>query len=203
MSDPKPDLIGPVAPDDPKAPPAPQARMEASDRSAIYDHTPRFSLQPPESEPEPEAPLPPPPDLTDPDSPDFLAAKHAFNGMPDVAEPLHAPDAARPKPHRVPRRAKRHRWGTFWLVPTLIFLSLAGLFVGLALTGKPLRLPTWALVEAESRINTAVQDITGDGAGLSVGGAVFVVDEDWIPRLRLEDVRLLEPDGTTFLSLPE
>ncbi|MGB3279686.1 MAG: AsmA-like C-terminal region-containing protein, partial [Pseudorhodobacter sp.] len=69
--------------------------------------------------------------------------------------------------------------------------------------GKPLRLPTWALVEAESRINTAVQDITGEGAGLSVGGAVFVVDEDWIPRLRLEDVRLLESNGATFLSLPE
>ena len=180
MSDPKPDLFGPPASDDQKAPHAPQVRVE-----------------------KPDAALPPPPDLTDPDSPDFLDAKHAFNGMPAMAESLHAPDAARPKPHRVPRRQKRHRWGTFWVVPTLIFLSLAALFAGLALTGKPLRLPTWALVEAESRINTAVQDITGDGAGLSVGGAVFIVDEDWVPRLRLEDVRLLEADGATFLSLPE
>ena len=180
MTDPKPDLIGPKAPDDEKVPPAPQSAMESPTEAQA-----------------------PPLDLTDPDSPDFLAAKQAFNGPPATPEPPHESDRARPRPHRVKRYHRRHRWGTFWLVPTLIFLGLAGLFAGLALSGKLIRLPVWAVVEAEQRINTTLRDITADGAALSIGGAVFVVDEDWVPRLRLEDVRLLEADGATFLSLPE
>ena len=114
-----------------------------------------------------------------------------------VADPAHT------RPPRVKRYHRPHRWGTYWLIPTLIFLSLAGLFAGLALSGKLIRLPVWAVVEAEARVNTTLRDITGDAASLSIGGAVFVVDDDWVPRLRLEDVRLLEDDGTTFLSLPE
>jgi hypothetical protein len=148
--------------------------------------------------------LPPdlPPDLTDPESPDYRAAKAAFNG-PETTPEHPAPDAARPKPHRVPRVYKRHRRGSFWLMPTLIFLSLALVFASLALTGKPIRLPVWAVVEAESRINTALADIAGPDMALSLGGAVFVVDDDWVPRLRLEDVRILQPDGAAFLSLAE
>lgn len=126
-------------------------------------------------------------------------------GTPPDA-PEDTPDPAHTKPPRV-KRVKRyhrpHRWGTYWLIPTLIFLTLAGLFAGLALSGKLIRLPVWAVVEAEQRINTTLRDITGDAASLSIGGAVFVVDEDWVPRLRLEDVRLLEQNGTPFLSLPE
>ncbi len=114
-----------------------------------------------------------------------------------VADPAHT------RPPRVKRYHRPHRWGTYWLFPTLMFLTLAGLFAGLALSGKLIRLPVWAVVEAEARVNTTLRDITGDAASLSIGGAVFVVDEDWVPRLRLEDVRLLEADGATFLSLPE
>lgn len=109
----------------------------------------------------------------------------------------------RTKPPRVKRYHRPHRWGTFWLVPTLMFLTLAMLFAGLAVSGKLIRLPVWAVVEAESRVNATLREITGDAAALSIGGAVFVVDEDWVPRVRLEDVRLQEADGTTFLSLPE
>lgn len=116
----------------------------------------------------------------------------------------HAPpdqtDPARPKPRPVIRH---HGWGRFWVMPTLIFLTLAAVFAGLALSGKPVRLPVWAVVEAEQRLNTTLQDVSQGAASLSVGGAVFVVDEDWVPRLRLEDVRLLEQSGATFLSLPE
>lgn len=190
MTDPNPDLIGPKAPNDEKAQPAPKTG------------TPKTGA--PEPDAGQNADLPAPLfDLTDPDSPDFLAAKHAFNGMPTKPEHHHDDDRSRPKPHRVRRYHRRHRWGTFWLVPTLIFLTLAGLFVGLALSGKLIRIPVWAVVAAEQRINTTMRDITGDGAALSIDGAVFVVDEDWVPRLRLEDVRLLEADGATFLSLPD
>ncbi|WP_022703477.1 DUF3971 domain-containing protein [Pseudorhodobacter ferrugineus] len=122
--------------------------------------------------------------------------------MTDVV-PDDAPDPAHTRPPRVKRYHRPHRWGTYWLIPTLMFLALAGLFAGLAVSGKPIRLPVWAVVEAEQRINTTLREITGDTASLSIGDAVFVVDEDWVPRLRLEDVRLLEPNGATFLSLPE
>lgn len=106
---------------------------------------------------------------------------------------------------RLPRRKRRARSG-FWLVPSLIFLMLGLLFAGLGLSGKPLRLPVWAVVEAETRINRMLADISGQengGTALSLGGAVFVVDKDWVPRLRLEDLRLLRPDGGALLTLPE
>ncbi|QCO56779.1 AsmA family protein (plasmid) [Pseudorhodobacter turbinis] len=123
-----------------------------------------------------------------------------FIGPPQPALLLERPR----KPRLKPKSAVRpHRRGTFWLVPTLIFLSLAVVFVGLALTGKPIRLPVWMVVEAEQRMNTALQDLTREGTAISVGGAVFVVDTDWVPRLRLEDVRLLEKSGETAVSLPE
>jgi hypothetical protein len=109
-----------------------------------------------------------------------------------------------PAPRLKPKRGpKPHRFGAYWLMPTLIFLCITGLFAGLALTGKPIRLPIWAVAEAEQRLNTTLQDVTGDAASLSLGGAVFVVDSDWVPRLRLEDVRLLEKGGQDLLSLPE
>ena len=168
---------------------------EGRDALAIHDHSPRFLVLPPETGQ--DAQSAPPADLTDPESPDFRAAEAAFVG---ADPPHHVPNPARPKPHRIP---KRHRWGTFWLMLTLIFLTLAGLFAALALSGKPLRLPVWAVVEAEQRLNTTLREVSGGAASLSVGGAVFVVDEDWVPRLRLEDVRLLEQSGATFLSLPE
>jgi hypothetical protein len=91
------------------------------------------------------------------------------------------------------------------LIPSLIFLALAVAFSGLALTGKPIALPTWAVVEAESRLNKMLSDATGvdSGTALSLGRAVVSVDDDWVPRLRLEDLRLLQRDGTTLLELPE
>ena len=168
--------------------------VSAPDRGVAEEvsHSPRFVLLPPE----------PPPDLTDPDSPDYRAAEAAFNGP--SAPHIHPPeDAARPKPHRLARSRRRHRRGSFWLMPTVIFLSLAMLFAALALSGKPIRLPVWAVVEAESRLNAVVGEIAGPGTALSLGGAVFVVDADWVPRLRLEDLRILQPDGTSLLSVPE
>jgi hypothetical protein len=130
----------------------------------------------------------PKPDLIGPVLPTDATAPHTVG-----ADPAHV---------RFPR-VRRHRRGRHWFVPLVVFVALAGLFAGLALSGKQLRLPVWAIVEAEQRINTTLRDITGDSTALSIGGAVVVLDENWVPRLRLEDVRLLEANGATFLSLPE
>lgn len=103
------------------------------------------------------------------------------------------------KARRPPRRA-RARAGV-WLLLTLAFMAVGVSFATLALTGKPIRLPVWAVAEAEARINRA---LAGQGAtGLSLGGAVVVVDADWVPRVVLEDLRLLQPDGEALLTLPE
>ncbi|WP_323006870.1 hypothetical protein [Pseudorhodobacter sp.] len=140
MAGPKPDLDGRLSLDESEAQPASGKVVAAPDAgpegAQFYPATPGAA----------NLPLP---DLTNPDSPDFLAAKLAFNGPPDAPEPPHAQDRARPRPHRIRRYHRRHRRGTFWLIPTLIFLALGGLFAGLALSGKLLRLPVWAVVEAE------------------------------------------------------
>ncbi|MDN5788927.1 DUF3971 domain-containing protein, partial [Pseudorhodobacter sp.] len=123
---------------------------------------------------------------------------------PATADAVHPLPHA--KPHRVPRRKRKHRRGRIWLIPSLIFLALGLTFAALALTGKQLRLPVWAVAEAEARLNTAINAAAGPearGFAVSLGGGVVVVDDDWVPRLRLEDVRLLQPDGDTLLSLPE
>ena len=38
---------------------------------------------------------------------------------------------------------------------------------------------------------------------LSLGGMELAVDSDWVPRIGLEDVRLLKPGGQALLSLPD
>lgn len=100
-----------------------------------------------------------------------------------------------------PRRRAGRRRGRFglWLLFSLALLVVVAGFGVLGLTGKPLRLPVWAVVEAEERINRAMG---GEGA-VSIGDIVVVVDEDWVPRLRLEDVRLMQPGGATLAQLPE
>ncbi|HSF64590.1 MAG TPA: DUF3971 domain-containing protein, partial [Paracoccaceae bacterium] len=109
-------------------------------------------------------------------------------------------DAPADRKARRPPRRGRARAG-IWLLLTLVFMAAGAAFAALALTGKPIRLPVWAVAEAEARINRA---LAGQGAtGLSLGGAVVVVDADWVPRVVLEDLRLLQPGGEALLTLPE
>ncbi len=72
----------------------------------------------------------------------------------------------------------------------------------IALAGKPVSLPVWVVAEVETRANEALRNAL-PGAALSVGGIEMMVEEDWTPRLRLEDLRLLQADGATLLALPD
>jgi len=148
---------------------------------------------------------------------DYLAAWAAFSeAAPDPA--LGGPAGAEPSPLRATRLSalaarrkgirgrKRRARGGAWLFTSLIFLMLGVAFSLLALSGKPLHVPVWAVAEVESRMNQRLEAVLGQqsgGSALSLGGIVFVVDADWIPRLRLEDLRLLQPDGSALLSVPE
>lgn len=100
-------------------------------------------------------------------------------------------------PSRAPRRAMR--FGLWMLLSLAFVLALAGFGV-LALTGKPIRLPVWAVAEAEARLNDALP--MGDN-NLSIGGVEIAVGRDWVPRLRLEDLRLTRAGGRPLLRLPE
>ncbi|MGB8812579.1 MAG: hypothetical protein WCC57_05285, partial [Paracoccaceae bacterium] len=97
------------------------------------------------------------------------------------------------------KRRKRGRFG-LWLLLSLVLLVAAAGFGVLALTGKPLRLPVWAVVEIEDRLNNALKM---GGTDLSVGGIEITVGRDWVPRLRLEGLALTRPGGSTILTLPE
>ncbi|MDP3961193.1 MAG: AsmA-like C-terminal region-containing protein [Pseudorhodobacter sp.] len=88
-----------------------------------------------------------------------------------------------------------------WLLLSLTALAALVGFGVMGLTGKTLRLPVWAVVEVETRLNRALDGV-GDTA-LSLGAIEITVDADWVPRLRLQDVVLAHPGGGTILTLPE
>lgn len=114
--------------------------------------------------------------------------------MPEITT---APPAPRP-----PRRRASRRRSPFGgrVVLILFFLGLAALLLGAV--GRPIQMPVWVVAEVESRLNRALAAALPEGA-LSVGGIEITVGDDWVPHLVLEDLRLLQLDGQTLLTLPE
>ncbi len=124
--------------------------------------------------------------------------------MPDGRPSDATPEAAPPpggKPRRRPAPRKRHRTGLGGRL-FLLALVVAVIFGGYALIGKTIRLPVWAVAEIEARINTALAPALPDSA-VAIGAVEVGVEEDWVPRLRLEDLRLLKPNGDALLALPD
>lgn len=106
-------------------------------------------------------------------------------------------------PPPVPRRRRhRHIRNGVLSVLLLVLLATGGGIAVLGLTGTFLRLPVWAVAEAESRLNRSLADAMPDAA-IAIGGVEVGIDKDWIPRLRLEDARLLHKSGAPLLILPE
>ncbi len=112
--------------------------------------------------------------------------------------PGHTPPSFRPAR---PQRSGRFGRG----IGTRLFLVILalGLLLGvLSLSGKPIPLPVWAVVEVENRLNVAVTQLMPE-ATVSVGAIDITVGPDWVPRLRLRDTRLLRDGGRSLLTLPE
>jgi hypothetical protein len=83
-------------------------------------------------------------------------------------------------------------------------LVIAGAAFGLlALAGKPLQVPVWAVAETEARVNRMLGAGEAPGAQLALGSAYVVIDNRLVPRLMLEDVRLVGKIGRTIATLPE
>jgi hypothetical protein len=96
---------------------------------------------------------------------------------------------------------KGHRTGLGLRLLSLA-LIVALVFAALGLTGKPIPVPVFLVVEVEQRANAALAKSLPN-ASIAIGGMVVRVDSDWVPRLLLDDVRLLKPDGAALLTLPE
>lgn len=109
-----------------------------------------------------------------------------------------AGEAPRPLPRRKRRRGAVGLW---LLISVVLFVGLAG-FGALGLSGKPVRLPVWAVAEVEARLNKAVPPNMA-GLSVSVGAIALMVDRDWIPRLALDDLRILQGRGRAIVTLPE
>lgn len=118
--------------------------------------------------------------------------------LPDpVPDPLPEPTPSpAPKPPR-----KRHRTGLGLRLLSLA-LIVAAVFGVLGLSGKPIPLPVFAVAELEARANAALTKSLPE-ASVAIGGVELRVDADWVPRLRLDDVRLLKSGGAALLTLPE
>ncbi len=116
--------------------------------------------------------------------------------------PLNTSDPQEPAQPRLNKRArKRHKSGLGGQL-FLLFLVVGVIFGGYAILGKTMSLPVWAVAEIESRLNAALGPSLPEGA-VSIGSVEVGVDEDWVPRVRLEDLRLLKPSGEALLTLPD
>ena len=102
-----------------------------------------------------------------------------------------------------PRRRRRHVWAM--LRSALAMVAFLGLIVGgvvfsvMAVTGKTMALPRWMVNGIENRVGLALPP----GLAIDLDAVEVLVDDDWIPRLRLQDVRLLGREGTTLVTLPD
>ncbi|NBZ87104.1 YhdP family protein [Stagnihabitans tardus] len=141
---------------------------------------------------------------------DLSRAEVPDTAPPDTAQPDTAlPDAALPDRRKADLgppggRERRRRRRSSGLGGRLVFLFLvAALGLGLlALNGRTIPLPVWAVAEIESRLNDAIDRVLPQHAA-SVGGITLTVGSDWTPTLDIEDLRLLQPSGQTLLTLPE
>ncbi|MEZ5797160.1 MAG: hypothetical protein R3D63_06580 [Paracoccaceae bacterium] len=86
----------------------------------------------------------------------------------------------------------------------LLLVALAVAVVGMALTGRSIALPVWAVAEVETRLNRVLaQGHLPPDTALAVAEIELALDRDFTPRFRLRDLRLIERSGRAILALPE
>jgi hypothetical protein len=87
---------------------------------------------------------------------------------------------------------------------TLLTLALGFGYVVMAKTGQTLRLPVMAVAELETRLNRGLVDAAlPPGSSVSLGAVELAVDERFVPRFRLQDIRLMDGTGRALVVLPE
>lgn len=99
------------------------------------------------------------------------------------------------------RHHHRPRWwsGPFRLIAGFVIVGSLLVFAVLALTGRPLPAPEFVVREIEGRANRAL----AGQVQLRLGGAEAIVDERFIPRIRLTNVEVLSPSGARLALIPD
>ncbi|XDA96533.1 hypothetical protein AB1M95_10315 [Sulfitobacter sp. LCG007] len=85
-----------------------------------------------------------------------------------------------------------------WL---LAGVTLSAAALGLAVVwaqGRDLYAPTWLRSRIETRLEALVPDVR-----VEVGNIVTVIDEEWHPRVRADNVRLVDPNGAEIAAFTE
>jgi hypothetical protein len=120
----------------------------------------------------------------------------------DMAPPGPTPNRAS---GRKPRsRAARRGRISLTVILTLIVIAVGFGYLTMAYTGKSIRLPTWTVAEIEARMNASLDGARlPKGTAVSLGGVELAVDTDFVPRFRIEDIRLIEGNGRSLMALPE
>jgi len=121
------------------------------------------------------------------------------NATPLVRHPTHDRAAVR---LRAQSRARRRIGRGLGARIVLILLALGLVLGALGLSGRPISLPVWVVAEVEHRLNAALSGAL-DGSSVSIGAMDVTMDGDWVPRLRMQDLRLLRPGGQSLLTLPD
>lgn len=136
-----------------------------------------------------------------------MTAEAQIDDSADAAAPKVTPDLP-PKPPAAPtsgpppKPARKRRRTGLGARLFLLMLAVTLAFAALGLSGKPIGLPLWAVVEIEDRLNRNLGRALPEGA-LAIGGMEITVDSDWVPRLRLQDIRLLKQGGQALITLPD
>ncbi len=87
---------------------------------------------------------------------------------------------------------------------TLVLLALVVGLAALALGGATVRLPVWAVAQAEARVNRMLAGPEMvPGLSVALGGVEATLDRDGVPRLVADDLRLIDPQGRSVIQLPE
>lgn len=86
-----------------------------------------------------------------------------------------------------------------WLLFSLPLLVLAAVFVFLVISHQPIAAPDWLLSRIETRANVAL----AGRMTVHLGGADVIVDEGFVPRVRLKMVMLSQPGGAPLAIFPE
>jgi hypothetical protein len=120
-----------------------------------------------------------------------------------VEESDSATDAVPQAPNAPKPRRRKRRWAM--LRSALAMVAFLALIVGgvvfsvMLVTGKTMQLPVWMVDNMENRINAALPpDLAVQMASIEV-----LVDDDWIPRLRAQGMRLMGQGGATLVTLPD
>lgn len=92
----------------------------------------------------------------------------------------------------------RARFG-IWLLLSLPLLVAAGVFAFLVLTHRAVPAPEWLVARIEARANTAL----AGRLQVQIGGIDVIVDEGFVPRVRMKVVQVARASGLPLAVLPE